>query len=64
MPRPARTSARWESNSIAVWAIRGSRPVPAYIRVSHWRQMVPSGVAIQPSSTRSRGLTLACSASR
>ena len=24
---------------------------------SHWRQIVPSGVAIQPSSTRSRGVT-------
>ena len=34
------------------WAIRGSRPVPSYIRVSHWRQIVPSGVAIQPSSTQ------------
>ena len=47
MPSPARTSARWESNSIDGCAIRGSRPVPSYIRVSHWRQIVPSGVAIQ-----------------
>ena len=33
-------------------AIRGSRPVPSYIRGSHWRQIVPSGVAIQSSSTQ------------
>ena len=46
------------------WAIRGRRPVPSYIRVSHWRQIVPSGVAIQSSSTRSRGLTRARPASR
>ena len=57
IPRPARTSARCESNSIDWWAIRGSRPVPSYIRVSHWRQIVPSGVATHPSSTRSRGVT-------
>ena len=57
MPRPARTSARCESNSSEVCAISGSRPVPSYIRVSHCRQIVPSGVAIQPSSTRSCGVS-------
>ena len=57
MPSPARTRARWESYSRDSCAICGLRPVPTYIRCSHWRQMVPSGVAIQPSSTRSAGVT-------
>ena len=57
MPSPAPTRAMWESNSIATCAIRGAWPVPSYIRRNHWRQMVPSGVATQASSTRSRGET-------
>ena len=42
---------------MATCAIRGARPVPSYIRINHWRQMVPSGVATQGSSTRSLGET-------
>ena len=57
IPRPARTRARWESNSSDSCAILGRRPVPSYIRVSHSRQIVPSGVAIHSSSTRSCGVT-------
>ena len=55
-PRPARGGTRTPSDTCA---IRGGRPVPSYIRCSHWRQMVPSGVAIQSTSSRSCGVTVA-----
>ena len=53
MPSPARTSARWLSNSIETCAIRGSAPVPSCIRSSHCRQT--SSGADPVLAARSRG---------